>query len=408
MNVLTLLPPAFAAGLVLLSLLTTVRSPAWAPWRLAVLSGEFGHWLGAAALGLALGSGFLAVDAGWGGSLTLGAAAMAAGLFLKPAVQAWRLSAGLTERLERQLGSARLPRPAFSPARLFLRDPIPVAVETLTYAPGLALDFYRAGDGRSPAACVIVIHGGGWDAGDRSQLPHFNHWLARCGYAVAAISYRLAPAHRWPAPRDDALAAIAFLKSSAGSLGIDPSRFVLLGRSAGGQIALSAGYGARDPAIRGVIGLYAPSDLLFGYAHAREDDALRSPQLMRQYLGGTPEVARAAYESASAFLNVSAATPPTLLLHGVNDSLVWYRHSLRLDARLAEAGVPRAFVALPWATHAFEFNLHGPGGQIGTYAIEWFLQVVTRGPPVTAEVKASGRGLSADTAAAPRPTDHAS
>lgn len=403
MNLLNLLPPAFAAGLVLLSLLTAVRSPAWAPWRLAVLSGEFGHWLGAAALGLAFGAGFIAADTGWGGPLTLGAAAIAAGLFLKPAVQAWRLSAGLPGCLQRQLGSAQLQRPAFSPARLFLRDPAPVRVETLSYAPGLALDFYRVGEGRSPAPCVIVIHGGGWDAGDRAQLPHFNHWLARCGYAVAAISYRLAPAHRWPAPREDALAALAFLKAKADALGIDPTRFVLLGRSAGGQIALSAGYGACDPAIRGVIGLYAPSDMLFGYAHAREDDALRSPQLMRQYLGGTPEVARAAYESASAFLNVSPATPPTLLLHGVNDSLVWYRHSLRLDARLAEAGVPRAFVALPWATHAFEFNLHGPGGQIGTYAIEWFLQVVTRSEPTSAAVKASGMDSSADKAAAAPP-----
>lgn len=408
MNLLNLLPPAFAAGLVLLSLLTTVRSPTWAPWRLAVLSGEFGHWLGAAALGLACGVGFITADAGWGGPLTLGAAAMAAGLFLKPAVQAWRLSADLPECLRRQLGSARVARPAFSPARLFRRDPIPVPVETLTYAPGLALDFYRAGESRGPAPCVIVIHGGGWDAGDRSQLPHFNHWLARCGYAVAAISYRLAPAHRWPAPRDDALAAVAFLKANASTLGLDPNRFVLLGRSAGGQIALSVGYGARDPAIRGVIGLYAPSDMLFGYAHAREDDALRSPQLMRQYLGGTPDVARAAYESASAFLNVSATTPPTLLLHGVNDSLVWYRHSLRLDARLAEVGVPRAFVALPWATHAFEFNLHGPGGQIGTFAIEWFLQVVTRGDSTPAAVKAWETDSFADTAAAARPRDPAS
>ena len=90
MNALNFLPPAFAAGLVLLSLLTAVRSPAWAPWRLAVLSGEFGHWLGAAALGLAFGASFLAVDAGWGGPLTLAAAAMAAGLFLKPAVQIGR------------------------------------------------------------------------------------------------------------------------------------------------------------------------------------------------------------------------------------------------------------------------------------------------------------------------------
>ena len=52
----------------------------------------------------------------------------------------------------------------------------------------------------------------------------------------------------------------------------------------------------------------------------------------------------------------------------------------------------RLIVALPWATHAFEFNLHGPGGQIGTYAIEWFLQVVTGRVPSPQALTASVRG----------------
>ena len=67
-----------------------------------------------------------------------------------------------------------------------------------------------------------------------------------------------------------------------------------------------------------------------------------------------------------------------MLLHGQLDALTWHRHSERLAARLAEFGVPHAFVSLPWATHAFEFNLNGPGGQLTTYAVEWFLAAVTR------------------------------
>ena len=105
---------------------------------------------------------------------------------------------------------------------------------------------------------------------------------------------------------------------------------------------------------------------------------LKSPALMRQYLGGTPAAARENYLSASPHYHVTRATPPTLLLHGENDALVWHRHSVRLDARLAEEHVPHAFVSLPWATHAFDYNLHGPGGQLTTFAVEWFLAVVTR------------------------------
>lgn len=252
-------------------------------------------------------------------------------------------------------------------------------IETLTYSAhsGLALDFYRA-IGKTPAPCVVLLHGGGWNGGSRAEIAHFNHWLARLGYAVAAIDYRLAPQSVWPAQRDDTLAALAFLKSHAAELGLDPTRFVLLGRSAGGNIAEAVAYTANDPALRGVIALYAPADLRFAWQYAREDDVLKSPQLLRQFLGGPPEAAPAAYESASGYLHVAKATPPTLLIHGQLDTLVWHRQSERLAAHLAEHGVPHAFVSLPWATHAVEFNLSGPGGQLTTFSVEWFLAAVTR------------------------------
>lgn len=373
---------AMALLLVLVGLLNIVQAPAWAPWKLGVLAGEFGHWLALGAVGMAV----LAATMGQGGAPWLrwvlgGTALLAAGLLAVPVFQAWRIGRALPTEVTRLFGGAavRPERNAFSFGGLFGSDPQPVPLETLEVAPGLPLDLYRAvrSDGRA-APCVVVVHGGGWDSGDRTQLPGLNHWLARQGYTVAAISYRLAPAHQWPAQRDDVLQALAFLKARAATLAIDPARLVLLGRSAGGQIAQTVGYTAGDPAIRGVVGLYAPSDLIFGYVNTTEDDMLKSPALMRQYLGGSPETARANYESASAIFHVTPRVPPTLLLHGRNDALVWYRHSERLEAKLREAGAPCLHVALPWATHAFEYNLQGPGGQLTTYALEAFLAGVTR------------------------------
>lgn len=364
-----------AVVLLTLSLLTVRMSPDWSPWRLAVLAGEFGHWLALLALATALVAWFARGGAGLWAFATFVPAAVACGLFLKPSWQAWKIGRELPAKLTAQLGPFAATRAAFSPAALFERDPAPVMVKTLHVTPELPLDFYPTE--RANAPCVIAIHGGGWDRGDRTQLAPFNHWIARHGYAVAAISYRLAPKFQWPAQRDDVLAAIAFLKAHAAELGLDATRLILLGRSAGGQIAEAVGYTAGDPAIRGVVGLYAPSDLIFGYENAREDDILKSPALMRQFLGGTPESARANYESASALLHVGPKSPPTLLLHGTIDALAWYRHSVRLDARLAEHGVPRALVLMPWASHGFEFNLQGPGGQLTTFALEWFLARVT-------------------------------
>lgn len=369
-----------ALALFALSLLTVRPAPPWSPWKLAVLAGEFGHWLAPVAALVLFAAWRRAAPGGPVAAVTAAFSLAAAALLLKPALQARRVAATLPAVLRARFGPRPAPAPAFSFSRLYLgRDPVALPPREFTFGPGLPLDFYPAQgrNGHGPPPCVVVIHGGGWDAGDRRQLPGLNFLLARHGYAVAAISYRLAPAAVWPAQREDTLAALAFLKERSADLGLDPARLVLLGRSAGGQIAQAVAYTARDPAIRGVIGFYAPSDLVFGYENTHEDDMLHSPRLMRQFLGGTPTSARANYESASAWFHVHPGCPATLLVHGLNDSIAWHLHSGRLDARLGEHGVPRCYVALPWATHAFDFNLHGPGGQLSTYAVEWFLDRVT-------------------------------
>jgi acetyl esterase/lipase len=227
---------------------------------------------------------------------------------------------------------------------------------------------------------ILVIHGGGWDSGDNTQLTDWNHRWAGRGWMVAAINYRLAPANPWPAQRDDVTAAIAWLKANALPLGLDEHRLIVLGRSAGGQIATAAAYGARDPDIRGVISIYAPHDMPFAWSVSREDDALNSINLMRQYLGGPPDTPerKALYDSASGQLLARSDSPPTLLIHGYPDTLVWYRHSRRLTAHLKGIGVPVTHLEFPWATHAFDYNPDGPAGQLTDAAITEFLQRVAR------------------------------
>jgi len=362
---------------VALGLLTTFKAPPWLDWRFALLAGEYGYWVVLVPLAILVFEGYRAENT-IRGTLILAASGLAAGLLLKPVVQAARIAQALPAELAAAFGGPDVPLPAaFSFSRLFARAPKPVAAETMPYSGDLALDFYRAA-GRTPAPCVIVLHSGGWNSGERGEFPSFDTWLAGRGYAVAAITYQLAPQAIWPAQRDDIVAAVAFLRAHAGSLGIDPARLVLFGRSAGGQLAEATAYGVPSLELRGVIALYGPADLNFAYAFGQEDDILKSPQLLRQFLGGPPTTARAAYDGASAILHVTPKSPPTLLMHGQLDALVWHKQSERLTRRLADAGVPHVFVSLPWATHAFEFNLNGPGGQLMTFAVEWFLAAVTK------------------------------
>lgn len=350
------------------SLLTMIRVPVAVNWKFALVAGEFGHGLALWPLAVAVVAWLTRGGAPGFAGVIVAAGLIAAGFFLKPAVQAWGIGRNLPDRLATAFGPASLPAAAeVGPVR------------TQEFTPGLALDFYpvRRADGRA-APCILILHGGGWDGGERTQLASFNQRLARMGYAVAAMSYRLAPEHPWPAQRKDTLAAVAWLKTQAADLGIDPTRLVLAGRSAGGQIATAVGY-LGDPAIRGVVALYAPHDMRFAWSISREDDALNSLKLMRQFLGGPPEGREEIYTTASGQAQVQTGrTPPTLLIHGTIDTLVWVRHSQRLAARLDEAQVPHLLLELPWSTHACELARWGPAGRLTERALAHFLAAVTK------------------------------
>jgi acetyl esterase/lipase len=358
-------------------LLTVFKSPDWLDWRVSIIAGQFGYMLAVIPLAAGLAAWLLPGNRGIPGVAACACCTAAVALLVQPCAQAWFLGRSLPGMLEKAFGPAKVSGRPFTFSGLVRGWPEPAPKSTWTYSGSLQLDFYPA-VGRVHAPCVIVIHGGGWDDGDRGQIVQFNDWLARGGYSVADISYRLAPASVWPAQRDDVAAAVVFVKDHAKAWDIDEGKLVILGRSAGGQIAEASAYAFHDPAVRGVIGLYAPADMNFAWKWSSPHDALNSPLLMRKFLGGAPETVPQAYDDASAILLVGPKSPPTLLLHGTIDTLVWHRQSERLAAKLSDAGVPNMLLSMPWATHALEYNLSSPSGQLATYATSWFLSSVCR------------------------------
>lgn len=351
-------------------------------WWVALIATELGHLWALAALG-ASGAGIW-MARGATGEFRMGASVIAAGmffgaatLFFRPAWSARRMRRDVAARLRAVWGEAGNVGPLWSWRRLW-RSPTrvrrgPVRVEK---AGDIAVDFYPAGDATwaakrgAAAPCVVLVHGGGWDGGSRAELSGFNHWLAERGVAVVAFDYRLAPAFPWPAQRDDLRAVLGWLRENAARLDVDAERVTLVGRSAGAQIAVATAYGERLPGVRAVVALYGVHDLEFVWSIRSATDSLNSDKLMRQYLGGGPEGARAElYRSGSGERLAHAGAPPTLIVHGALDEMVWCRHSERLAAALARVGAPHVFVRLPWATHAGEANLHGPSGQLITGAV---------------------------------------
>ena len=220
---------------------------------------------------------------------------------------------------------------------------------------------------------MLVIHGGGWSGGARSEFSGLSRYLAARGYVVASLDYRLAPRWPYPAAPDDVAAAIAALKAHAPDIRLDVARLVLLGRSAGAQLALLAGYTSHDPAVRGVVAFYGPTDLAYGYEHPAPIKVFDSNAALERFLGGSLAERTQTYHDASPYAFVSAGTPPTLMIHGEVDELVEIEQSRRLERRLTELKVPHLLVELPWASHGCDYFLRGPCGQISTFAVEEFL-----------------------------------
>ena len=387
-------PPVAAPALVLAvlcwllacgSLLIVLPTPWHRLWKPAVAATEWGHWLAAASAAAAAARTLLA-GPGWSAA----AAALAAALFASPAVRAFRLARALPSRVDRAFPSptedheryvGRGRSVPFSVPRLLPTPIRGVAMETLVYrhagALDLTLDLYRparARRGKKPRI-VLMVHGGSWRSGDSSQLARVDRYLASRGHAVAALNYRLAPEHRFPAPVDDIHAAMEFLASRADGLGLYPDTMVVVGRSSGGHLALSAAYDRRrGRSIGGVVALYAPTDLIWSWDRPAPRRMMDSNGAMRDFLGGTPEEVPELFEAASPIRQVAADGPPTLLIHGGRDELVSPFQSRRLSEALAMAGAPCLHVELPWGRHGMEANVSGPSGQISLYLIERFLR----------------------------------
>ncbi len=376
---------SFAILIFSISLLSAFPAPTNFLWKLAIGATEWGHVLAAMALTTLL-PGWRRSRKGWiAGVFGIVAAILA----LTPLMRAMLVARQLPDRFQAAFGETTLlandhvsmrSQPFVAVDLLRGIDSPEIDFKSLAYSEvdsqTLRLDLYQPPATQQPAPVVIVIHGGSWRSGDSKQLAPLNTYLAARGYAVAAINYRLAPRWRFPAARDDVIAALNFLKAHADSLGIDPQRFALLGRSAGGELALLVAYTQHDPSIRGVVSFYGPTDMYWSWAHPGNPLVIDTHDILKAYLGGSPKEVSVNYDAASPIRFVDSSTPPTLLIHGGRDELVSPRQSERLAERLTNSGVRHFLLRLPWATHAGDFNFSGPFGQISTYAIERFLATV--------------------------------
>lgn len=239
----------------------------------------------------------------------------------------------------------------------------------------------RAGAER-PA--VVWVHGGGFGSGNRFEQRALYRYLADRGYPVISIDYRLTPPPRWRDATSDVVCALSWITEHAAELGVDPSRLVLSGGSAGGGLALNTGYalaarhevggcrGARPAPPIAVAGFYPAVDLAGAYADAGPGGYGRRTAVA--YLGGSPQRFPERYAHASAVARVRPGLMPTLLVTGVDDQLIRQQRVRGFADRLRAAGDVVDYVAVPFGDHAFDSRFHTIGGAVSRAELLGFLR----------------------------------
>jgi acetyl esterase/lipase len=227
----------------------------------------------------------------------------------------------------------------------------------------LALDMARPKNAKGPLPAIVCIHGGGFRAGNRQHHDRLCLQLAQRGYVAVTVTYRLAPAHQFPAAVNDVKAAVRWLRANAAKYGIDPERIGATGDSAGGHLALMLGLtgdvksfdaaegGSVDQSSRVncVVDVYGPSDFTKSY-----DKSVDAAEVLPLFLGGDLKTARHRHILASPLYWVTPHAAPTLAIHGTKDPYVAHEQARWLIDRLQGADVDAELLTLEGAGHGFK------------------------------------------------------
>jgi len=218
------------------------------------------------------------------------------------------------------------------------------------------MDVYLPADRTAASTKVIIlIHGGGWSTGDKSDFTAYVDTLKRRmpTYAIFNINYRLAVGvtNLFPTQENDVKSALDFIYGKRTEYGIS-DKWVLLGASAGGHLALLQGYKYTSPVkVKAIVDFFGPTDMVDLYNNPASPFAPASA--VAAVVGGTPTTNLTLYQQSSPLTFVTAQSPPTIILQGGVDVLVSPTQSAALNTKLQTFGVIHQYVFYPTENHGW-------------------------------------------------------
>jgi acetyl esterase/lipase len=218
----------------------------------------------------------------------------------------------------------------------------------------LSLDVYAPRRG-GPYPAVLVVHGGGWHGGDKSEFRPEGENLALAGFVAFVANYRLAPpGGDWHAPAaiQDLHAAVRWIRRNAATYHADPAHVGALGSSAGGNLAQMIGVTGRPEAGR--------ADVVVSWSGSTRlqlctlgSDPVRTCASRTSYVGSDMDVDPAAWDAASPYSFAGPGDPPMYLANSTAE-IVAEEEATDMAARLAGAGVV-------YQLHIVQGDLHARG-----------------------------------------------
>lgn len=190
--------------------------------------------------------------------------------------------------------------------------------------------------------CFVAIHGGGWTAGSADVMYCVADYFAKRGWVGVSMQYRIQRAERGTTVFDsvrDARSAVRYLRTHAAEVGIDPNRIVVGGRSAGGHLAIGTALfnGMDEPGEDATVSCIPNAVICYSAVLDTSENGYGQATIGERW------------RELSPLLHVRAALPPTLVLHGIRDTIT------------PVAGAKAFAEAMQKAGNKCELILHGRG-----------------------------------------------
>ncbi len=204
-----------------------------------------------------------------------------------------------------------------------------------------------------PFKTIVLIHGGGWTSGSRTDLGNIRKELVDEGFLVASVDYRLAPDNKLPAAMEDINCAVRYLRANAVNYNLDPNNIGAAGGSAGGHLAALLGtsdlwedvgpYQEYSSDVKAVVNFYGATDLRSFFNGF-------SKNLARNVVG-TTDLTQQIFQDLSPIVQVGMDDAHFLTIHGSLDTVVPISQSEAFTAALNAVGGEATLLRVENATH---------------------------------------------------------